>query len=307
MATRLVPLALALTLLGVACTQGPAGPTAPASGAVDLDDAVRAAGAREAARAFVEAYAAAPADDGAGLERLVGTPLLRRWAGWLQVQNEGFPGTIAGDPVGIQVGPAVPFEVESVPGSSGILRQIDLRASIAFAFAPRDGDPFDVVRSLDGPMRLIHGPGGAWTVVDFTRDGIPLTSQFEGVDGAHAGDDTAQAEIAVFFAAPTWQFGLVIHTAVALRLAPEDLTLVDADGGIVATAGALTTQLARIPAGATVRGLAAFDARSGAQGLSLRLDLRGPRDRTVLLIPLQGRIHPIQVPGAPGPSPSSAA
>jgi hypothetical protein len=307
MATRLVPLALALVLLGVGCTQGPSGPSAPGGGDVDLDDAIRAAGAREAARAFVEAYAEAPADDGAELRTLVGTPLLRRWASWLQVQDRGFPGTIAGDPATILVGPAAPFEVESVPGSSEILREVDLRASVTFAFAPDDGDPFDVVRSLDGPMRLIRGPGQDWTVLDFTRDGLPLTSQFEGVDGARASGPGIRATVAAFFASPTWQFGLVLHTSDALVMTPEDVTLVDGDGATVATAGAITTQLERIAAGATVRGLAAFDARSSAQGLFLRLDLGSPHVRRALLIPLQGRIHPIEVTASPSPSPSSGS
>jgi hypothetical protein len=302
MATRLVPLALLLALVGAACTQGSAGPAAPASGQVDLDDAVRAAGAREAARAFVQAYAAAPDDGVAQLATLVGTPLLRRWATWLQVQDEGFPGTTAGAPSGILVGPALPFEIESVPGSSEILRQVELRASVTFTFAPNDADPFDVVRSLDGPMRLIRGPGDDWTVLDFTRDGIPLTSQFEGVEDASDGDATTQAALAAFFAAPTWQFGLVIHTSRTLRLSPDDVTIVDGDGVLVATAGALTTQLERIPAGATVRGLAAFDPRPSAEGLSLRIGVR-PNADSALLIPLDGRIHPIEVSGAASPGP----
>jgi hypothetical protein len=298
MATRLVPLALVLALLGAACTQGPAGPASPASGAANLDDAVRAAGAREAARAFVQAYAATPDDGADELAALVGTPLLRRWTSWLQVQDEGFPGTITGDPSDVLVGPALPFEVASVPGSSEILRQVELRASVTFAFAPADGDPFDVVRSLDGPMRLIRGPGDDWTVLDFTRDGIPLTSQFEGVEDASDVGATAEAAVAAFFAAPTWQFGLVIRAARPLRLSPDDLTLVDPDGLLVATAGAITTQLERIHAGATVRGLAVFDPRSSSEGLSLRLDLRGG----VLQIPLEGRIHPIEVSAPASPS-----
>jgi hypothetical protein len=308
MATRLVPLVFLLAVLGVACTRGAAGPTAPATTQVDLDDAVRAAGARDAARAFVEAYAAAPADAGGRLQALVGTPLLRRWAGWLQVQNEGFPGTIAGDPAGILVGPAAPFEVESVPGSGDILRQVDLRASVTFAFAPTDGDAFDVVRSLDGPIRLIRGPGQDWSVLDFTRDGIPLTGQFEVVSDARDAGPGAEAAVAAFFALPTWQFGLVIHADDVLRLSPGDLRLVDGDGGTVATAGAITTQLERIPAGATVRGLVAFDARSSAEGLFLRVDLEGPNGRRALLIPLQDRIHPIEVAAPPGTSsgPSSS-
>jgi hypothetical protein len=307
MATRLVPLALAaLTVLGVACTQGTTGPAAPASGDVNLDDAMRAAGAREVARAFVQAYATAPQDGGRELETLVGTPLLRRWAGWLQVQNEGFPGTISGDPAGILVGPAVPFEVESVPGSSELLRQVDVRASVTFAFAPADGEPFDVERSLDGPMRLIRGPGEDWSVLDFTRDGIPLTSQFEGVDDARDGDEVTEAAVAAFFAVPTWQFGLVIHTAEALRLKPADLTLVGRDGELVAGASAITTQLERIAAGATIRGLAAFEARPSAEDLFLRLDLGGPHEHRALLIPLQGRIHPIEVAAAPSPSVTSS-
>jgi hypothetical protein len=307
---RFVTIVVAIALAVPACTAGREGPTEPAeAGDLDVDDAVRAAGARWAARAFVEAYAGAPADDGAGLRPLVGTPLLRRWAGWLQVQNEGFPGAIAGDVDAVRIGPAVPFEVESVPGSAEILREVDVRASITFAFEPRDGDPFSVTRSLDGPMRLIRGSEGDWSVLDFTRDSVPLSSQFEAVSDAGDRDAGVTVAIAAFFAAPTWQFGLVVQTAGPLSLGSDDVTLVDDDGGLVATAGAITTQLERIRAGATVRGLVAFEPRSSADGLFLRLAVRGSRGRSTLVIPLAGRIHPIEVTGgtgaeSPTPSPS---
>ncbi len=304
---RLIPVALAFTLLIPACTVGPAGPAPPADAEVDPDDAIRAAGAREAARAFVVAYAGAPTDGAAGLRTLVGTPLLRRWTGWLQVQNQGFPGAITGDGGAVQIGPASPFEVESVPGSAGILREVDVRASIAFAFAPEDDDPFSVVRSLDGPMRLIRGTDGDWSVLDFTRDSIPLSSQFETVSDARATSGAAEIAIAAFFAAPTWQFGLVVHAADELALAADDVTLVDEDERAVATAGAITTQLERIGAGATVRGLVVFEPRSSADGLFLRLELRGPSGPSTLAIALAGRIHPIEVAGSAGGESTAAS
>jgi type II secretory pathway pseudopilin PulG len=303
MPTRLLPVLVVLSVLGAACTAGTTGPTAPARADVDLDDAARAAGARQAARAFVGAYADAPADDGRALADLVGTPLLRRWAGWLQVQDAGFPGSIAGDAGTVQIGAAEPFEVDSVPGSGAILREVEVRASVTFAFTPSDGDPFTVVRSLDGPMRLIRDRDGDWSVLDFTRDAIPLSSQFETVADARSAGAVATVVLAAFFAAPTWQFGLVVHAGDDLRIGADDVTLVDEEGAVVAAAGALTTQLAQIPAGRTVRGLAAFDPRSSADGLSLRLTPHGSPGTAALLIPLSGRIHPLQLAGAPtGPS-----
>jgi hypothetical protein len=308
MAARLIVLLIATTLLVPACTEGRTGPAGPLSTDVDVDDSVRASGAREAARAFVDAYARSPSDDGEALRPLVGTPLLRRWAAWLQVQNDGFPGVITGAASAILIGPAAPFEVESVPGSAEILRQVDVRASVAFSFEPDDGEPFTVSRSLDGPMRLIRTSEGDWSVVDFTRDAIPLSGQFQVVDDAGAASAAADVTIAVFFAAPIWQFGLMVRASTPLQLSGDRITLVDADGATVATAGAVTTQLERIPSGSTVRGLVTFEPRSSADGLSLRLVVEGDDGRSVLVIPLAGRIHPIELTGpSPSPSPDSAA
>ena len=72
----------------------------------------------------------------------------------------------------------------------------------------------------------------------------------------------------------------------------------------MATAGAITTQLERIGAGATVRGLVVFEPRSSADGLFLRLDLGGPNGPSTLAIALDGRIHPIEVRAAASPSAS---
>jgi hypothetical protein len=309
MAARLLVLLVATALLVPACTEGPTGPSGPLPTDVDVDDAVRASGARAAARAFVDAYARSPSDGGEALRPLVGTPLLRRWAAWLPVQNDGFPGVVSSATSAILIGPAAPFEVESVPGSAEILRQVDVRASVAFSFEPDDGEPFTVARSLDGPMRLIRTSGGDWSVVDFTRDAIPLSGQFEAVADAGAASAAADVAIAVFFAAPIWQFGLVVRASAPLQLSRDRITLVDAGGATIATAGAVTTQLERIPSGSTVRGLVTFEPRSSADGLSLRLVLEGGDGRTALEIPLADRIHPIEVQGSspsPGPQSSSA-
>jgi hypothetical protein len=203
----------------------------------------------------------------------------------------------------VRIGPAVPFEVESVPGSAEILREVDLRASVTFSFEPRDGEPFTVARSLDGPMRLIRASDGDWSVLDFTRDAIPLSGQFQVVEGADAANGTAAVAVVVFFAAPIWQLGILVQAVEAVSFTPEDVMLVAADGQAEA-AGAISTQLRHIRAGATVRGLVTFDARSDAEGLILRIAPDGSEGRAAIEIPLTGRIRPVQIQ-APAASPTA--
>jgi hypothetical protein len=296
MPTRLLALLLSTLLLGGACSRSAAGPTDPLPDSeVAADDAVRASGARGAARRFVEAYAQAPEAGVASLQPLVRTPLLRSWIHWLGVQNDELRGTLSGEVGDIQIGPAIAFEVDSVPGSSEILREVDVRGSVVFSVEPIGDVPFIVTRAFDGPMRLIREGDGSWSVLDFTRDQIPLSRQFERVKGAEAAGGDVTVTIACFFATPVWQFGLVVVNAGrAVSITRHGITLIDAEGDVVTTAQTVTRSLQRIPAGAAVEGLVTLPVRASADGLTLRIELAGRAgDDTVLEIPLDERIHPI--------------
>lgn len=239
------------------------------------------------------------------LEALVRTPLLRSWVHWLGVQNDEIRGTLSGDAGEIQIGPAIPFEVESVPGASEILREVDVRGSVIFSVEPIDDDPFNVTRAFDGPMRLIRERDGSWAVLDFTRDQIPLSRQFELVKDAEAADGQVRVSIACFFAAPVWQFGLVVTAGRAVSITRHGITLIDANGEAATTAQTVTPSLRRIVGGATVEGLIIFPVQPSADGLVLRIDLSSQSGGdAVLEIPLAGRIHPIALATS---SPSASA
>ena len=193
MRIRLTAALLVVATFVVACSASPTGPTAPAApDQVTPDDAVKAAGARATAAAFVRAYASDTGADPRTLARLVDGKRLQRWVHWLGVQDREFPGTISGAVENDQIGPAAPFELSSVPGSGALLRDVDVQATITFSFQPDDGKTITLSRSLDGPMRLLYDDArGTWGVLDFTRDGIPLSQTFEivadSVEGSGAG------------------------------------------------------------------------------------------------------------------------
>ncbi len=304
------PLASALfviALAAVACGSSPSGPSEPA--APDLvmpDDAVKATGARAVAAAFVRAYANDTGANPRTLTRLVDGDRLKRWVHWLGVQDREFPGTISGVVENSQIGPAVPFEVTSVPGSEAFLREIDVRATITFSFRPDDGDAIMLSRSLDGPMRLLFDEErGTWSVLDFTRDGIPLSRTFEIVaESAAVSRNGTGVAIDSFVSVPYWQFFLRMSSDRTVGLAPRDAELLDADDGRVAVAREVTSSLRAIAAGPGVEGIVTFPAQATADGLTLRMTLRGRGGATSFNFNLGGMIHPIPlVTGSPSPSP----
>ena len=306
MRRRLVLLfVLAAAAGGTSCSSHEVGPTAPGGpDQVTPDDAVKATGARAAAHAFVDAYAAATGPDSASLRTLAGTDLLRGWVHWLDVQNREFPGTITGSVSTNQIGPAAPFSVSSVPGSEAILRQVEVAATVTFSFDPSAGSPVTVTRSLDGPMRLILDPKSGWKVLDFTRDGIPLSREFQVVNGATASKDGLRIEVVSFLSVPYWEFGLVVTDRTSVSVASKKTALVDANGSIVAAARAVTSSLDPVAAGSPVEGIVTFPAQASADGLTLRLVLRVPgAGVTALDIPLKGLIDPVPI-STSSPTPS---
>jgi len=294
-----------LALLASACIGSTTGPTRPAApDRVAPDDAVKATGARAAAAAFVRAYARDTGADVADLRRLVGTSRLRSWAHWLGVQNDAFPGTITGTVVGDEIGPAAPFSVPGVPGSESILRQVDVRATVTFRLEPAKGAPFSVTRSLDGPMRLVQDPSdGGWRVLDFTRDGIPLSRVFEVVENGTAAADGIRLTIDAFVSAPYWEFLVSVSGDRPFGLTPKGTELTGSDGARVASARALTASLGRVRAGRRVEGIATFSPQPSAEGLTLSVRVVATGGAVSLEIPLSNLIQPIPLTTSPTPSP----
>jgi hypothetical protein len=306
---RLRPTAalLFVMVVAVACSTSPSGPTGPAApDQVTPNDAAKAAGARAVAAAFVRAYANDTDAYPRTLAALVDGDRLKRWVHWLGIQDREFPGTISGTVETNTIGPAAPFEVASVPGSDALLREVAVQASITFSFQPDAGDTITLSRSLDGPMRLLFDDRrGTWSVLDFTRDGIPLSQTFEtvGKQGTAAGGGVDLA-IDAFVSVPYWQFFLQVSSDRTAHLASNDAVLLDADGEPVASAREVTSSLRSLPADRAVEGIVTFPAQAAADGLTVRMTFRGPGGVTSLEIPLQGLIHPLGiVSGSPSPSP----
>jgi hypothetical protein len=307
MRIRLATALLVVATSVVACSPSPTGPTGPAApDQVTPDDAVKATGARATAEAFVRAYASDTGADPRTLARLVDGKRLQRWVHWLGVQDREFPGTISGAVENDEIGPAAPFELSSVPGSGALLRDVDVQATITFSFQPHHGKTITLSRSLDGPMRLLYDDAhGTWGVLDFTRDGIPLSQTFEVVaDRVEASRGGIEVTLDSFVSVPYWQFFLRVSGDRAVRIAPRDAELLDAEGARVAVAQDVTTSLRAIDAGAAAEGIVTFPGQASAGGLTLRVTLRGSEGATVFHFALGGMIHPVPLAtGSPSPSP----
>jgi hypothetical protein len=193
-----------------------------------------------------------------------------------------------------------------VPGSEALLRDVDVRATITFSFQPDDADAITVSRSLEGPMRLLfNDQRGTWSVLDFTRDGIPLSQTFEIVaKSAAASKGGIDVAIDSFLSLPYWQFFLRMSSDRTTGLAPRDVELRDSTGDRLAVAREVTSSLRRIAAGPAVEGIVTFPAQATADGLTLRMTLRAPNGVTTFDFKLRGLIHPVAiVSGSPSPSP----
>ena len=307
MRQRLVSALFVVALAAVACSPSPSGPSGPAApDQVTPDDAVKATGARAVAAAFVRANADDTGAHPTALARLVDGNRLKRWVHWLGVQDREFPGTISGVVQSNRIGPAAPFELTSVPGSEAFLRDVDVQATITFSFTPERGDVITLSRSLDGPMRLLFDDQhGTWSVLDFTRDGIPLSQSFEIVtDAASVSRGGSDVTIDSFVSVPYWQFFLRVSSDRTVELAPRDVELLDAGGRHVAVAREVTSSLRAIAAGHAAEGIVTFPAQTTADGITLRVTLRRPRGAATFDFLLGGLIHPLPVvTGSPSPIP----
>jgi hypothetical protein len=78
----------------------------------------------------------------------------------------------------------------------------------------------------------------------------------------------------------------------------------DADGRRVAVAREVTSSLRAIAPGRAVEGIVTFPPQATADGLTLRVTMRGPGGARTFDFELEGLIHPVAVVTAsPSPSP----
>jgi hypothetical protein len=302
---RIPALALALALaLGTACTAsfvGAADPIRPE----DLAslDASSEASARAAAISFLRAYVHAPRDGIAPLIALAGPRRMQAWAHWYGVQLDSFPGRQSGALRLTSVSGTQPIPIADQPGD--LVREVELEADAVFHFDPDGDDPFDVTRVMSGPMRLFQVAQGKWVVLDFLRDGIPLSSSFQVLPRSASWDvGRVTVRLDSFVSVPAWQFDVVVRVrrGSPVGLGPEGVELVNADGKRT-QADVVTGALLDVHRGPAVEGIASFPLQQSAEGLTLRLTFDA-RDRLPpLQIKLAGLIDPVRT-AAPSQSPA---
>jgi hypothetical protein len=280
-------------LLTGACAPAPAGPRQPIEQEqLSGDEAWNSAGARATAIAFVQAYGAADAGGLAAMTALAGTPLVGDWVHWQAVQYTEFPGSVDGT-VDLRVASAAEA-VTTIPGTSALLREVALDATVTFDYTPDEGDPFAGARTIDA-IRVAREEATPWAVVDLVRDGVPISTTFQPV-GVTVRGEGAAIELDSFVSDPatgSWQFDLVARATVDSDLALESAALIDADGRTVATATSVTDSLASILSGRPVEGLVRFDALDDAKGITLRLTFAGAPGDGTAEFPLEALIEPV--------------
>ncbi len=230
---------------------------------------------------FVEAYRATLLG-GDDLEALTGTPLLRRWAYWLGVTNEAFPGEITATSTIGGVGPA------ALVSSDGPLLEVDLAAQVDVVAQPSQGDPLEFSVPLDGPVQLIAEEPGVWRVTDFVRFGVPVSAAFLRLDLRYERPGVA-LELDSFGGVPNWSFFVRIEAtgSAPLTLDEADVTLVGRDGAVIGEVVEVSPPLLHVGPGQRVDGALTFEPLSEVGGASLRIDLDGAGDPAPLEIPLR--------------------
>jgi hypothetical protein len=259
MRAKAIVVLLPLMLLP-ACTNDPVGPAAPIAPAqLTPAPALDASAARETVVQFIDAYRDSPADGIDPLMQLVAGPDLASWAHWLDVQNREFDGTIVGasDVRDVEFVGAV-----TTPRASGA--SVGLSASVAFRFSPSEGEPFEFVRILDGPVTLVRTAPGAYRVLDLVRDGVPMSDSIQPFRNQTRTESGVTVRMdSLFMFQPRWQFNVVVENrgTTDVQLAEDGAALfVDRGDAFDRVNGmvAVTPSLLRIPAGATAEGLVAF-------------------------------------------------
>ena len=272
---RRFALPILLSALAMSACGGATGPEHPIPySSLSPADWIDQAGARGAAIAFLQAYAGAPQDGGEALQSFPGSPAVLRWAHWFGVQNQEFPGTATGKVSIEDIGPAVTVEDPGGPP----LRTIEVRATATFTYTPDGGKPIQVVRSLNGPISMVRARDGRWLVVDFTRDGSPISSSILGFHHLIATVHGVQMRVDSLIAdRDSVQLGLIVRngTDVSVSPAAAGATLLTSDGSKLAGSSGAKVFLGSIAPGETGEGLVTVPPQAAVAGVTLRVALSG--------------------------------
>lgn len=276
-----------LSLTSGSCAAQIEGPSDPAPAAeLRGAPALLQAQVRNATLRFVEAYRATVLG-GDELRAMAATPLMRRFAYWLGVTNGAFPGDITATSTVGAVGPA------TVVGAGGRVLEVELAAQVDVLAQAPEGEPLDFSVPLDGPVRFAASEAGAWRVIDFVRFGVPVSAAFLPV-GLRYERQGVQIILDSFGGVPTWSFFVRIAATgpQVLSLAEDDVTFVDAGGGVVGDVVEVSAPLLEIAPGGRIDGALIFEPIDRIRGVSLRIDVNGPEDPVALEIPLRTVIDP---------------
>jgi hypothetical protein len=285
-------------------TEGPSSTVARAS--LIPDAAIEQAAVRSAAIDFVDAYADAVSDGGTALHALVEGEVMTTWVHWLGVQNDELGVDLVGRPSIATVGPA---RILPAPNGDPGFRVTTLEGRVRFEAPPGTGtdlEPFE--RVLDGDMRLHRQADGRWRVIDFTREGVPLSVALQIPKKPVRLTAGAGVSVTVdsLFAYPTWQFDLRIAVGERgpIELAPDGAVLVSGTGDVLASADAVSSSVRAIRSG-TTEGLVSFEPLDDVSDVSLRLTFGATPRPLVFEFPLEPILSPVIGPASAGSSPSA--
>ena len=252
--------------------EGPARPIAREQVGAGLGIDVVAS--RQTVVEFLDAYAHATEDEGGRLAELVGGSKLSAWARWLNVQNEQFPGTIAGQ---VDLRSVEFVALDTIEGTTGA--RVDVGASVTFAHDPIDDEPFPLTRILDGPITLLRVGPADWRIFDLTRDGQSMVAAIVIFQDLSQVRRRVTIHLhSVFMFTPNWQFNVVVENGSTeeIVLDPELLGLHVEQPGDASQRqeGVHTGNLIAVPSGTTVEGLLVFPQQDSADGRVLSLSYR---------------------------------
>jgi hypothetical protein len=300
--------ALPLLLVLAACAPRPAGPAAPIGvEQVRSATALDAAAARQAVVDVVRAYASSPTQGVGPLSSLVAGPDLASWVRWLDVQHREFAGTIEASADVRDVEFVTTIEAVDATGA-----QVGLSASVAFTFRPEGDAPFDRSRILDGLVTLVRIGSGEYRVVDFQRDGVPMSTGIEIFENEVRARGAAEVHLdSLFMFPPNWQFNVVVRnlgTEPMLVDARATGLYVESEDGFARTEGVITRSLEVVPPGAEVAGIVAVPGQDSAAGRTLVVAYESGRRPVRFEFPLRALVTavPLPPPIAEGSAPGAA-